>query len=100
MREYSILSQNHKDEVVGAVEEAVRNGGLQTCGHAYAYKHGEDDDSPVSWGVNAGPHGWCVARGVLSGDEAGRFYMHLVHLTDHLISEAEYRKRVEDILGR
>lgn len=96
MREYSSLTREHKDEVVGAVEEVVRNGGLQTCGAAYAYRHAEG----AVWGVNAGPHGWCVARGVLSEDDLDRFYMHLKHLTDGLISETEYRKRVDDILAQ
>lgn len=63
MGEFSVLSNDHKDSVIAAVLKVLEGlTGVQEFDQAYAYRHSAGG---ISWGVNAGAAGFCIARGVL-----------------------------------
>ena len=67
MDEYSLLKDDQRAAVDQAVDMVVCNGSRQTVavsdgGEAYAYPH---PAGGVSWGVNSGETGHCIARGVV-----------------------------------
>lgn len=98
MNEFKTLTPQHQSQVVGAVEEALKgSGGLHECGQAYAYIGGM---GCLSWGVNAGQHGFCIARGLVMPDAVRDLADTRIHWMDGLLSDDEFPQRMAEILAR
>jgi len=60
-QEYYTMSEDHQKEVDEAVRLCRESKRMTEYGDAYAYPH----PFGISWGVNAGPHRSCIARGII-----------------------------------
>lgn len=66
MSEFTYLSEDQKAEVVAVTSACIKYGGYEGIDDAYAYPH---DNGGIAWGLNAGPHSYLIARGVLTPEQ-------------------------------
>ena len=63
MSEFRLLSAEHRKDVAVAVLKCLETGKMEEEDQAYAYPH---PSGAISWGVNAGPNDFNIARGMLT----------------------------------